>query len=277
MNSIGDAAFEPSSTPKKKIFTKKKFKHHGEKVKKVRLHSKEPWLLTSLYNGNAQLFNYETQTLEKTFEVSKDRLRTGLFIENRNWAVFAGDDKTIRGFNYNTQEKMFEIEEHGDFVRELLYMEKLDKLVSCSDDNSIIIWDVQARGLQLVRHLKEHKHFVMSVAANPKEAQVFASASLDGTLKLWNVNSGNSHMTLTGHQSGVNCVAFFSGDRALLLSGGDDKSVILWNYQVGVFMLGANFRRDRRCATCRCFRITCRRSPSCTICPSSPRARRTAS
>jgi coatomer subunit beta' len=232
MNPIGDQAFDPDTSTKKRIFTKKKFKHHGEKVKKVCLHSKEPWMLTSLYNGNAQLFNYETQTLEKTFEVSKDRLRSGLFIENRNWAVFTGDDKKIRAFNYNTQEKIFEIEEHSDFVRDLLYIEKLDTLVSCSDDHSIITFKIQARSLQKINHLKEHKHFVMCVAGNPKESQVFASASLDGTLKLWNVNSSNSHMTLSGHKSGVNCVAFFSGDRALLLSGGDDKSVILWNYQV---------------------------------------------
>ena len=102
------------------------------------------------------------------------------------------------------------------------------------DDNSLIVWKVGARELEKVHQMKEHKHFVMCVAGNPKEAQVFASASLDGTLKLWNINSSNSHMTLTGHQSGVNCVAFFSGDRALLLSGGDDKSVILWNYQVGL-------------------------------------------
>jgi coatomer subunit beta' len=237
MNPISDHAIDPTKTSKKKIFTKKKFKHHGEKVKKVCLHSKEPWLLSSLYNGNAQLFNYETQTLEKTFEVSKDRLRTGLFIENRNWAVFAGDDKFVRGFNYNTQEKIFELQEHSDFVRDLLYVEKMDTLVSCSDDNSIIIWQVEARELKKLRQLKEHKHFVMCVAGNPKEAQVFASASLDGTIKMWNVNSGNSHMTLTGHQSGVNCVAFFSGDRALLLSGGDDKSVILWNYQVYIFII----------------------------------------
>lgn len=234
MNAIGEQAYDPTVQTKKRIFTKKKFKHHGEKVKKVFLHSKEPWMLTSLYNGNAQLFNYETQTLEKTFEVSKDRLRSGLFIENRNWAVFAGDDKIIRAFNYNTQEKIFEKEEHKDFVRDLLYLEKMDMMISCSDDKSIIIWELEARDLKKIRQLSEHKHFVMALAKNPKEPHVFASASLDGTLKLWNVNSTNSHMTLSGHQSGVNCVAFFSGDRALLLSGGDDKSIILWNYQVRI-------------------------------------------
>ena len=80
--------------------------------------------------------------------------------------------------------------------------------------------------------MSEHKHFVMSVASNPKDSNVIASASFDGTIKLWNVNGVSSQMTLTGHDSGVNAVAFFAGDRTLLLSGGDDKSIILWDYQV---------------------------------------------
>ena len=72
----------------------------------------------------------------------------------------------------------------------------------------------------------------MSLASNPKDSSVIASASLDGTVKLWNVNGVSSQMTLSGHASGVNTVAFYAGDRTLLLSGGDDKMVILWDYQV---------------------------------------------
>ena len=229
-----DFAELPSSSQKKKIFTKKKFKHHGEKVKQVKLHSKEPWVLTVLYNGSAQLFNYETQSIEKTFEMSKDHLRTGVFIENRNWMVVAGDDMKIRGFNYNTQEKLFEVEQHKDFIRDLLYIEATDTLVSCSDDYSMIVWDIRTRTIEKKALLKEHKHFVMGMSANPKDSSVFASASLDKTVKLWNVNNSNSHMTLSGHAAGVNCVSFFAGDRTLLLSGGDDKSIILWDYQVTI-------------------------------------------
>ena len=230
---LGDQALsEPLESSRKKIHTKTKFKHHGDKVKQVRLHSTEPWILTSMYNGKAELYNYETQTLEKTFEVSKDHLRAGIFMENRNWAVFGGDDKSIKAYNYNTQEIVFQSTEHTDFVRHLLYIEIVDILVSCSDDKSIIVWDLEVKGIVKKNVLKEHTHFVMGLAHNPKDSSVFASASLDGTIKLWNVNSQNSHMTLSGHQKGVNCVCFFEGDRTLLLSGGDDNLILLWDYQV---------------------------------------------
>lgn len=99
---------------------------------------------------------------------------------------------------------------------------------------------ITQNGIELERKLSEHKHFVMSLASNPKDSSVIASASLDGTVKLWNVNGVSSQMTLSGHASGVNAVAFYAGDRTLLLSGGDDKTVILWDYQVPLFSFPPN-------------------------------------
>lgn len=34
------------------------------------VHPTEPWMLASLYSGNVHVWNYESQTLVKTFEVT---------------------------------------------------------------------------------------------------------------------------------------------------------------------------------------------------------------
>ena len=39
-------------------------------MKCVDIHPTEPWLLASLYNGNAHVWNHESQTLIKSFEVT---------------------------------------------------------------------------------------------------------------------------------------------------------------------------------------------------------------
>ena len=59
---------------------------------------------------------------------------------------------------------------------------------------------------------------------------VFASASLDKTVKVWNINSNKAHFTLNGHQNGVNCVDYYRGDKPYLVSGGDDRLVKIWDY-----------------------------------------------
>jgi len=60
---------------------------------------------------------------------------------------------------------------------------------------------------------------------------MFASASLDKTIKFWGISSSVPHFTLKGHEDGVNCLDFVrSVEKSLLASGGDDLTVKLWDY-----------------------------------------------
>jgi coatomer subunit beta' len=50
----------------------------------------------------------------------------------------------------------------------------------------------------------------MQLAINPKDASMFASASLDKRIKIWTVGTTKSvaNYTLSGHESGVNSIDF---------------------------------------------------------------------
>jgi coatomer subunit beta' len=77
-----------------------------------------------------------------------------------------------------------------------------------------------------------HTHYVMHVSWSPKDPNVFASASLDRTVKVWDRGSEAPHYTLEGHAKGVNCVDFFrGGDKPFLITASDDKTVKVWDYQ----------------------------------------------
>jgi coatomer subunit beta' len=63
------------------------------------------------------------------------------------------------------------------------------------------------------------------VVFNPKDTSTFASASLDRTVKVWNISQPTPNFTLEGHEKGVNAVDYFGGgDRPYLVSGADDKT-----------------------------------------------------
>lgn len=77
-----------------------------------------------------------------------------------------------------------------------------------------------------------HTHYVMQVVFNPKDNNTFASASLDRTLKVWQLGSPAPNFTLEGHDKGVNCLDFcHAGDKPYLVSGADDRMVKVWDYQ----------------------------------------------
>jgi coatomer subunit beta' len=77
------------------------------------------------------------------------------------------------------------------------------------------------------------KHIlIILVAFNPKDTNTFASASLDRTIKIWNLGSPDPNFTLAAHMKGVNCVDYYTGgDRPYLTTGSDDQTTKVWDYQ----------------------------------------------
>lgn len=93
----------------------------------------------------------------------------------------------------------------------------------------------------------------MQLVINPKDNNTFATASLDKTIKVWQLGSSTPNFTLEGHEKGVilefyryfvnrvkhyflktqvNCVDYYhGGDKPYLISGADDRLIKIWDYQ----------------------------------------------
>ena len=212
----------------RRVETSKKFKHYGEKVKQVAFHPSQTLIVTAQYNGEVLVFNYNTQVMIKKFLVSEKPLRAVAW-GNQDWVITAGDDLQIRIYNYQTSQKLYQFEGHTDFIRKIVYNYQQDYLLSCSDDNKIFQWKLNGKNFIKIHNFEEHRHFVMDIKINPKDSSVFASASLDTSIKVWNIGSTTSCFSLKGHKSGVNCLEYSRGDRSVLVSGGDDYTVIVWD------------------------------------------------
>ena len=145
--------------------------------------------------------------------------------------MVASDDLYIRAYNYNTQERVAMFEAHGDFIRYLEPHPTLPFLISCSDDMTARLWDFSKRW-KLVRTFEGHGHYVMMARVNPKDTNTFATASLDGAIKVWSLNADEANYTLAGHTSGVNAIDYYpGGDKPYLISGSDDHTIKIWDYQ----------------------------------------------
>uniref|UniRef100_A0A3Q7FWP9 Coatomer subunit beta' n=1 Tax=Solanum lycopersicum TaxID=4081 RepID=A0A3Q7FWP9_SOLLC len=210
---------------------KRKLAQRSERVKCVDLHPTEPWILTSLYSGTVCIWNYQTQTMVKSFEVTELPVRSAKFIARKQWVVAGADDMYIRVYNYNTMDKVKVFEAHTDYIRCVAVHPSLPYVLSSSDDMLIKLWDWE-KGWLCTQIFEGHSHYVMQVTFNPKDTNTFASASLDRTIKIWNLGSPDPNFTLDAHLKGVNCVDYFTGgDKPYLISGSDDHTAKVWDYQ----------------------------------------------
>jgi len=120
---------------------------------------------------------------------------------------------------------------HGGWVTALATsMEVPDMLLSASRDKSLIVWNLTREEEKYgvaKRRLKGHSHYVQDVAIS-SDGQFALSGSWDGTLRLWDLNTGTTTRNFYGHTKDVLSVAF-SADNRQIVSGSRDKSINLWN------------------------------------------------
>ena len=109
--------------------------------------------------------------------------------------------------------------------------ENPNMVLSSSRDKTIIVWQMQSTTegeIAFARtRLCGHDHFVEDVVIS-SDGQFALSCSWDGSLRLWNLDTGMTTQRFVGHTKDVLSVAF-SVDNRQIVSGSRDKTIKLWN------------------------------------------------
>jgi ribosome assembly protein 4 len=110
-------------------------------------------------------------------------------------------------------------------------------LATGGHDGQIRLWDPKS-GKQAGQPLLGHAKWITSLAFEPlhlaKGSQRLASASKDGTVRIWNTATRKLECVLSGHAASVNVVRW--GGENVIYTGSSDRTVKIWS---GVDVSGA--------------------------------------
>merc|ERR1712216_698274 len=123
------------------------------------------------------------------------------------------------------------LEGHAGWVTSIATTnENPDMILSASRDKTVMVWQLTREDGSYgypKKALRGHGHFVQDVVIS-SDGQFALSGSWDGTLRLWDLNTGLTTRRFVGHEKDVLSVAF-SADNRQIVSGSRDKTIKLWN------------------------------------------------
>lgn len=126
-------------------------------------------------------------------------------------------------------------DEHVDWVNDVVLVKGYERLVSCSSDTTLKVWNA-GDSRKSLRTLVEHTDYVKALALVPNGV---ASGSLDGRVLVWDLVTG-SVRTECGAEAeegqprngSVYCMSG-SVDGNILVSGSTDKTISVWDVRTG--------------------------------------------
>ncbi|KAJ8752743.1 hypothetical protein K2173_007053 [Erythroxylum novogranatense] len=160
-------------------------------------------------------------TRREVWDLVGDREDAGFFISGGTDCMVKIWDPSMRG-----SELRATLKGHSRTVRSI--SSDRGKVVSGSDDQSVIVWDKQTT--QLLEELKGHEAQVSCVRMLSGE-RVLTSAH-DGTVKMWDVRTDTCVATVGRCSSAVLCMEY-DDSSGILAAAGRDAVANIWDIRAG--------------------------------------------
>ncbi len=137
---------------------------------------------------------------------------------------FSSDGNTVFTSGWDGLAKAWAINSrHMGPVNQALFSER-GQLATAGRDGTVKLWDPSGEVLQT---LSGHQQPVQAVAFTPDGVRL-ATASVDHSVKIWELYTGKEIATLQGHKDAVNDVVYNPKDQNMLATAGFDRRVLLW-------------------------------------------------
>jgi WD40 repeat protein len=189
--------------------------------------------LTASEDGTVGVWSLTDYSLLYRIPVSYDTVRAIAISPDARHAAFGCKDGTVRIYNLMDYSRLHTLEKHSLPVTSVQYSPDGRYLISGGRDAQLNFWSLP--GYEFQHNIPAHLFSIYAIAFNPV-LPYFATASQDKSIKLWGAEDLRLYKILSieknthGHTHSINKLVW-TPDGKYLLSTGDDKLVMIWEWQ----------------------------------------------
>lgn len=161
-------------------------------------------------------------------KISTMKLRSVFFDEPSNKLFVGCGEGVVTVFDDDSMEQLYnnQISKIGFSINTI--MDLSDEHVLCGGRDAHLRW-IRKDDLSIVDTVPAHNYAIYKISFSP-DKKLFATASRDKTLKIWDAESNQIIQRIEqksdGHLNSVNTLLWM--DDQTLISGGDDRSINIW-------------------------------------------------
>ncbi len=189
--------------------------------------------ITSGGDGIINVFNVSDFSLIKTIKASTKSARAIAINESLNHIAIGFSDHAIRIYNADTFQLIETLNHHVNSVFTLAYCHNNKHLLSGGRDVFLKFFDAE-NNYEIIKDVPAHNLHINSIQFNPN-GQLFATVSMDKTLKIWDANSFDLLKVIDkarneAHVTSINKVIWTANNE--LLTASDDKQIMHWQVEI---------------------------------------------
>jgi transducin (beta)-like 1 len=216
-------------------------KHNGP-IFSLKWNKKGNYLLSGSYDTTAIVWDVSEPKVDPVVQQFTEHEAPALDVDWKDDNCFAScsTDKTVHIYRIGQGIPLKIYRGHTDEVNAVKWDPSGTYLASCSDDCTAKVWEVGSDRSGPLYDFTSHRQEIYTVkwsptgpgSSNPLKDSVLATASFDGTVRLWSISDGSCMRIFNRHRDSVYSVAFSpSGD--YLASGALAGQMYIWDIAKG--------------------------------------------